>query len=295
MENAHEPRSTNPEKVRNAKSPTQVDLSQGPSALDAIKVKQRTAWSSGDYSRIGVTLQIVGETLSEAVDLHAGEHVLDVASGNGNAALAAARRGATVLATDYVPSLLTNAQARAAAERLDIEFSEGDAEALPFVDADFDVVLSTFGVMFTANQERAAAELLRVCRPGGRIGLANWTPEGFVGQLFKAVAAQVPPPPIPSPLRWGTESGLYELLGDRASSVSIERRQFTFRYISPKHWLHVFREFYGPVNKAFGALDARGQEHLSQSLLVLARQFNRATDGTLVVPSDYLEVVVHRK
>jgi ubiquinone/menaquinone biosynthesis C-methylase UbiE len=258
--------------------------------LDAIKTKQQATWASGDYAVIGTTLQIVGESLCEAVDLSAGSRVLDVAAGNGNASLAAARRGAEVVASDYVDHLLDRARQRAAADGLAIEARVADAEDLSFEDASFDAVLSTFGVMFTPNPERAASELVRVCRPGGRIGLANWTPEGFVGQMFKIVGAHVPPPAgVPSPLQWGTEARLQELFGDRAD-VAVTRKMFTFRYRSAEHWFETFREFYGPTFKAWGALDGDGQESFRSQLIALADGANR-TSGALSVDSEYLEVV----
>ena len=259
--------------------------------FDAIKTRQQGTWSSGDYAVIGTTLQIVGETLCEAVDIGAGEDVLDVAAGNGNASLAAARRGASVIASDYVPGLLTGTHNRAAAEGLSIEAKEADAEALPFGDDSFDVVLSTFGVMFAPNQERSASELVRVCRPGGRIGLANWTPDGFIGQMFKTVGRYVAPPAgIRSPVEWGTEGRLAELFAD-CSKVQLRRKEFIFRYRSAEDWLDTFREYYGPTLKAFGALDAGAQSGLEQDLLALANEHNTGTGRGLRIPSTYLEVV----
>jgi len=268
-----------------------------PPALDlaAVKAKQRAAWSSGDYSVVGTTLQIVGEALCEAVDLRSGARVLDVACGNGNAALAAARRFAKVTGVDYVPALLARAGARAAADGLTIELREGDAEALPFPDAAFDVVLSTFGVMFAPDQERAARELLRVCRHGGRIGLASWTPDGFVGQMFKVVGSHVPPPAgLRGPPLWGTEARLAELFGAEARELGTKRREFTFRYRSAAHWLEIFRTWYGPVQRAFAALDPEGQEALASDLTDLIERLNASGDGTMVVPSAYLEAVIAR-
>jgi ubiquinone/menaquinone biosynthesis C-methylase UbiE len=263
--------------------------------VKALKTRQQAAWSSGDYAVIGTTLQIVGEELCEAVDVRSGERVLDVAAGNGNVALAAARRGCVVVATDYVPALLERARERAAAERLAMEFREADAEALPFPDGSFDAVVSTFGVMFTPDQERAAAELMRVCKPGGRIGLANWTPDGFIGQVFKAIGRYIPPPPGgKSPALWGTRSRLAELFAD-AASISSAQRSFAFRYRSPEHWLDTFTTFYGPVLKTFAALAPDAQSGLRRDLLELAGRFNRAGDGTMVVPSDYLEIVITRR
>jgi SAM-dependent methyltransferase len=263
--------------------------------LGAVKRRQQAAWSSGDYAVVGTTLQIVGERLCEALDLRAGQRVLDVAAGNGNVALAAARRWCEVMATDYVPALLDRAQQRAAADGLRIEFRVADAEALPFADESFDAVVSSFGVMFTPDQDRAAAELMRVCRRGGRIGLANWTPDGFIGQLFKTIGRHVPPPAgVRSPALWGTRERLAELFTPHGASVEATPRSFVFRYRSPEHWLEVFRTFYGPVQKTFDSLDANGQAALARDLLDLARRFNRAEDGTLAAPGEYLEVVVSR-
>jgi ubiquinone/menaquinone biosynthesis C-methylase UbiE len=263
--------------------------------LGALKARQQGAWSSGDYAVVGTTLQIVGEELCEALDLRAGQKVLDVAAGNGNASLAAARRWCDVVATDYVGALLERARERADAERLAIEFREADAEALPFPDGGFDAVVSTFGVMFTPDQERAAAELARVCRPGGKIGLANWTPEGFVGQLFKTIGKHVPPPPgARSPALWGTRARLAELFEPHAASVRTAQRHFVFRYRSPEHWLEIFRTYYGPVLKAFAALEPPARSALEHDLLDLIRRFDRSGDDSAVVPGEYLEVVVTR-
>ncbi|GAA4404437.1 class I SAM-dependent methyltransferase [Quisquiliibacterium transsilvanicum] len=264
--------------------------------LAAIKARQQLAWSSGDYARIGTTLQIVGESLCEALDLRPGEKVLDVAAGNGNASLAAARRWCDVVATDYVPALLERARARAAADGLELSFQEADAEALPFADARFDVVVSTFGVMFTPDQDRAAAEMLRVCRPGGRIGLANWTPDGFIGQLFKTIGRHVPPAAgARSPALWGTPARIAEMFEAQASSIQAAPRQFVFRYPSPQHWVDYFRTWYGPVLKAFAALDGPAQEALGKDLVELAGKFNRSGDHTMVVPGEYLEIVIARR
>ena len=261
--------------------------------LAAVKTKQHLAWSAGDYAVVGTTLQFVGESLCEALDLRAGERVLDVAAGNGNATLAAARRWCDVVSTDYVPALLERGRARASAEGLPVQ---ADAENLPYPDHSFDVVLSTFGVMFTPDQEKAAAEMARVCNPGGRVGLANWTPASFIGELFKLIGRYLPPAAgVKSPALWGTEEHLRELFGEQIDSITIERKHFTFRYRSAAHWLEVFRTFYGPMHKAFGALDAAHQESLAADLIALAERFNRATDGTLVSPSEYIEVVIKRK
>jgi ubiquinone/menaquinone biosynthesis C-methylase UbiE len=272
-------------------------VSQNPtSAPDfaAIKAKQQATWASGDYSVIGTTLQIVGESLCEAVDLQAGERVLDVAAGNGNATLAAARRGCRVTSTDYVGALLERAAKRAAAERLTVEFKEADAEALPFQDASFDVVLSTFGVMFAPDHSRTARELSRVCRSGGRIALANWTPEGFIGQVFKTVGKHVAPPAgVKSPAFWGTEDWLREIFGNQVS-LKATRKHFVFRYRSAQHWLETFRTYYGPTLKAFAALPAEKQDALAVDLIALAQKCNSRTD-TFAAPSEYLEVVITKR
>ncbi len=264
--------------------------------LAAVKNKQLLAWSSGDYAVVGTTLQIVGESLCEALDLRAGERVLDVAAGNGNATLAAARRWCDVVSTDYVPALLEWGRGRASAEGLPVQFEQADAENLPYTDHSFDVVLSTFGVMFTPDQDKAAAEMARTCKPGGRIGLANWTPASFVGEIFKTMGKYVPPAAgVKSPALWGTEARLRELFGERLDSIAIERRDFVFRYRGAAHWLEVFRTFYGPMHKAFGALGTEMQASLAADLIALAERFNRATDGTLVAPSEYIEVVIRCK
>ena len=263
--------------------------------LATIKRRQQVAWGAGDYAVIGTTLQIVGELLCEAVDLRSNQLVLDVAAGNGNATLAAARRFAEVVSTDYVDALLDRGRQRAQAEGLAVTFRQADAEALPFTDASFDVVLSTFGVMFTPNQEQAASELRRVCRPGGKIGMANWTSGGFVGKLFKIIGKYVPPPPgVKSPALWGNETHLATLFGSKAS-VAAEIRNFVFRYRSPKHWVEIFRSYYGPIVKAFAAIDAEARETFEADLYALLDEFNVAEDGTLVIPSEYLEVVVTKR
>jgi SAM-dependent methyltransferase len=264
--------------------------------LAAVKTRQQAAWSSGDYAIVGTTLQIVGEELCEAMDIRAGSKVLDVAAGNGMASMAAARRWCEVTSTDYVPDLLERGRARAVAGGMSIEFKEADAEDLPFDNNGFDVVLSTFGVMFTPNQEKAAAELLRVCRPKGKIGLANWTPDGFIGQVFKTLGKYLPPPDgVKSPALWGTRARLAEMFGPDASQVKCETRMFNFRYRSADHFLHVFQTFYGPVLKAFAALDPSRQEVLHNDLHALVVRMNRARDGSMVVPSEYLEVVITKR
>lgn len=264
--------------------------------LAAVKNKQHAAWSAGDYAVVGTTLQIVGESLCEALDLHAGERVLDVAAGNGNATLAAARRWCEVVSTDYVPALLERGRTRASAEALQIQFEQADAEKLPYADQSFDVVMSSFGVMFTPDQDKAASEMARVCKVNGRIGLANWTPTSLVGEIFKLLGKYLPPAAgVKSPALWGTEARLHELFASRIDAIDIERKNFMFRYHNAAHWLEVFRTFYGPINRAFAALDAEKQQALAADLISLVEQFNQATDGTLVAPSEYLEVVIKCK
>ncbi|MBK5103008.1 MAG: methyltransferase domain-containing protein [Burkholderiales bacterium] len=263
--------------------------------LAAVKGRQQLAWSAGDYAVVGITLQIVGESLCEALDLRPGERVLDVAAGNGNATLAAARRWTDVTSTDYVPALLERGRARASAEGLPVQFEQADAENLPYADGSFDVVLSTFGVMFTPDQDKAASEMARVCKPGGRIGLANWTPTSFVGEMFKLMGRYLPPAAgVKSPALWGMEERLRELFRDRLDSIAIEHKDFVFRYRSAAHWLEVFRTYYGPVQKAFGALDTAMQKSLATDLIALAERYNRATDGSLLAPGQYIEVVLKR-
>jgi ubiquinone/menaquinone biosynthesis C-methylase UbiE len=263
--------------------------------LSAIKTRQQAAWSAGNYAVVGTTLQIVGEMLCEAVDVKSGEHVLDVAAGNGNATLAAARRYAAVTSTDYVPALLDSAQRRAEAEGLAIDFRVADAENLPFPDGAFDVALSTFGVMFTPDQERAASELLRVVRPGGRIGLANWTPSGFIGQVFATLGRHVPPAPgLKPPSRWGNREWLNATFGPGIARITTAPRDFMFRYRSPEHWLEVFRTWYGPIHMAFRTLDTTAQQALAADLIALVQRCNRPDTEAVVLPSQYLEVVIEK-
>lgn len=262
----------------------------------AIKQRQQATWASGDFAIIGVTLQIVGESLAEAADIRAGERVIDIAAGNGNATLAAARRFARVTSTDYVPALLEKGRMRAAAEGLEIAFREADAEALPFYDASFDVALSTFGVMFAPDHARCAGEMMRVVRGGGRIGMANWTPSGFIGQMFKTVGRHVPPPAgLVSPVMWGSEEYLRQLFGDATVSIRAQPKIFNFRYASAAHMIQVFRDYYGPVHKAFAALDPAGRLALEQDLTTLIEGANTAGDNSLVVPAEYLEAVIIKR
>ena len=278
-------------------APSSAAATQQPQPdFDALKARQHSAWSSGDYAVVGATLQIVGEELCETLDLRAGQRVLDVAAGNGNVTLAAARRWCEVVSTDYVRALLDRGRLRATADGLSVEFREADAEALPFDSEAFDAVVSTFGVMFTPNQDRAASELIRVCKRGGKIGLANWTPEGFIGQLFRTLGKHLPPPAgAKSPLLWGTEARIKEMFGAAASDIHAERRNFVFRYRSPEHFVEVFRTYYGPTVKAFDALDAARQDALKRDILALIGTMNRSGDGTMVLPGEYLEIAITRR
>jgi ubiquinone/menaquinone biosynthesis C-methylase UbiE len=264
--------------------------------LNAIKEKQQKTWASGNYAVIGNQLVIMGERLCEAVDVHSGQKILDVATGSGNTAISAARRYCDVTGIDYVPELIEQAKERAGAERLEITFEVGDAENLPYPDASFDVVLSTVGVMFAPDQEKTADELLRVCKPGGKIGLANWTPDGFIGNMFRTVGKHVPPPPgIKPPPLWGTEERLRELFGEGISSLHTTRRSYAFRALSAEHLIESFRTYYGPVHKAFESLDAAGQDAFARDLEELLHNWNTSGDETIVAPSDYLEVVAVRR
>jgi ubiquinone/menaquinone biosynthesis C-methylase UbiE len=267
-----------------------------PLDLATLKTRQQGAWSSGDYAVVGTTLQIVGESLCEALDLRAGQRIIDVAAGNGNATLAAARRWCEVVSTDYVPALLERGRVRANAEGLAVKFKEADAEALPFLDSAFDAAISTFGVMFTPDQEKSASELLRVCRRGGKIGLANWTPESFVGQMFKVIGKFLPPAAgTRSPAEWGVPTRVTELFSAGAASIRAEQRHFVFRYRSADHFIDIFKNYYGPMLKAFGALDESGQRALRNDLHALIGRMNDAVDGTMVVESEYLEVVITKR
>jgi SAM-dependent methyltransferase len=274
-----------------------LEVVNKPAAPDfaAIKAKQHAAWSAGDYSVVGVTLQIVGESLCEAMDLRAGQSVLDVAAGNGNCSLAAARRFCEVTSTDYVQDLLRRGRERAEAEHLPMTFKVADAEALPFDEGTFDAVTSTFGVMFAPDQDKAAGELMRVCRSGGKIGLANWTPDSFIGQLFKTLGRYIPPAAgLRSPALWGDRQRLGELFAD-AGAIEVNERHFVLRYRSPQHWIETWRSIYGPLQKAFDTLDADKQQALHADLIALIGSLNAARDGTMVVPSTYLEVVVTKR
>ena len=269
-----------------------------PEAIDlaTIKSRQQTMWASGDFGVIGALIHVVAERMVDSADLVAGSRVLDVAGGTGNAAIAAARCGCDVTCTDYVPALLERGRERARAERLNIEFAEADAESLPFDDGEFDAVISTFGAMFAPDQRRAADELVRACRSGGTIALASWTPEGFLGELFRATAAHVPPPPgVASPLRWGTEAGITELLGDSVEFVSTRRRTFTWRFRRPAEMIDTLREWYGPTVKAFEAVGPAGAAALERDLIAVVERAARSKDGAIAVPAEYLEIVAVKR
>ena len=277
-------------------SSTPAAAPTGAPDMAAIRQRQQATWASGDFAMIGVTLQIVGESLAEAADIRAREEVIDIAAGNGNATLAAARRFARVTSTDYVPALLQRGRERADAEGLQVSFRVADADALPFPDASFDVAVSTFGVMFAPDHPRAAQEMLRVVRDGGRIAMANWTPEGLVGQLFKLIGKHVPPPAgLNSPALWGTTDYLQELFGVPSQQLQAQRKLFNFRYASAQHWIQVFRDYYGPVHKAFAALPPDGARALEQDLTSLLDSLNTAGPSSLVVPAEYLEVVIGKR
>lgn len=268
-----------------------MTVTSPPIDFATIKQRQQATWATGDYAVVGTTLQIVGETLCEAADVRAGEKVLDVAAGNGNATLAAARRFAEVTSTDYVGTLLERGRERADAERLHVAFEIADAEALPFANGSFDVALSSFGVMFTPNQEQAASELQRVVREGGRIGLASWTPDSFIGQLFKVMGKHVPPPAgVSPPALWGTGERLGELFP--GCKIKATRQHFNFRYKSASHLLEVFKTYYGPTNRAFAALDPSRQAALQSDIVQLVESLNVGGQASLIVPSAYLETVI---
>jgi ubiquinone/menaquinone biosynthesis C-methylase UbiE len=264
--------------------------------LDGLKAKQQKTWASGDYGAVAALIQPISDKLVEAADLSAGSRVLDVGTGTGNAAIAAARCLCAVVGVDYVRPLLDRAAERAAAERFAIKFREGDAEALPCEDGEYDAVLSVVGAMFAPDQEAVTAELLRVCRPGGTIALANWTPDGFIGELFRTVGRRVPPPPgVRAPTEWGYEPRLRELFGDAVSDLTVTPRVFTFRFETAEAFADYFRSNYGPTLKAFEALDEDGGKLLYADLVDLAIRYNASrTDSTVRIPSAYVEVVAHK-
>ena len=251
------------------------------------------SWSCADYARIGVTLQITGEELAEAADFRPGAHILDVAAGNGNATLAVARRFCEVTSTDYVQPLLDKGRARVEAEGLEADFRIADAQDLPFADNRFDGVISTFGAMFAPDQQATASELLRVCKPGGKIALASWTPPGFIGRLCKLIGSHMSAAPgFQAPANWGREEWIREHFEPHASEIRILWKAFNFRYHSPEHYVDVFRTYYGLTRKAFEKVGPEGEKALHDDMCNLCREFDIATDGTLCAASDYAEVVI---
>ncbi len=260
--------------------------------FEAIKEKQQAAWASGDYGKVGVTLQITGERLCEYMDISPGQKVLDVAAGNGNATLAAARRFCDVTSSDYVPELLEQGKKRCEANAFAVKFQQADAENLPFSDDQYDAVLSTFGVMFTPNQTQSAAELIRVCKQGGKIGMTNWTPDGFIGQLFKLIGQYVPPPSgVQSPANWGSEAFIQDQFG-ACTRIETRKRHFNFRYQSPSHWIDLFRNYYGPIHKAFSALDVSTAANFEADINELIQRLNVSATDNMVLPSEYLEISI---
>jgi ubiquinone/menaquinone biosynthesis C-methylase UbiE len=278
---------------RAAPIPSVEDMSE--LVLEGLKAKQQKTWASGDYGAVAALIHPMAEETIQAADLSAGAEVLDVAAGTGNASIAAARCGCRVTATDYVPGLLVRARERAEAERLPLTTEVADAENLPCADGRYDAVVSVVGAMFAPDQERTAAEMTRVVRRGGTIALANWTPDGFIGEMFRTVGRRVPPPPgIRGPVEWGSEERVRELFGDRVSDLRTERREFVFRFTSPEHFADYFREHYGPTLKAFEALGPDGGKPLYDDLVALAGRYNTATDGTARIPSAYLQIIATR-
>jgi SAM-dependent methyltransferase len=264
--------------------------------FEAVKQRQQQAWASGDFAVVAARIVLVAEQLCDTADLHAGWRVLDVATGSGNAAIAAARHGCDAVGVDYVPALLDRGRRRAAVEGLEVELLEGDAESLPFPDASFDAVTSVFGSMFAPDHAQAAAELLRVCRPGGTIALASWTPDGFIGELFRTVAKHVPPPAgVQSPMLWGTRAHLRELFGEGITSLEVTERTFTFRFLSAEEFVTFFRLWYGPTLKAFAALNDVAGDALERDLVELVRRFDRLGTGATAVPATYTEAVAVRR
>jgi len=261
--------------------------------LSVIKARQQKTWASGDFAVVASRIVLASELLADAADLRAGWKVLDVACGNGNATLAAARSGTYALGIDYVPELLEGGRGRAVAEGLDVEFRLGDAEDLPVEDASFDAVLSVFGTMFAPDHQRAADEIIRAARPGGTVGLASWTPDGFIGQMFGVIARHVPAPPgVGSPLLWGTEQHLSGLFGAAAADARSVRRTCTWRFTSPEEFVTFFRRWYGPVLKAFEGLGQGGRAALAHDLAQLARHWDRNHGGSIAIPATYLETIL---
>ena len=265
------------------------------SGLAQVKERQQLMWASGDFHAVATLIQPLADVLCDTVDLQAGWRVLDVACGSGNASIAAARCGCDAVGIDYVPALLARGRRRAEAEGLSVELLEGDAEAIPFPDGSFDAVLSVYRSMFAPNHRQAAKELARVCKPGGRIGLATWTPNGFIGEMLNVVAAHVPPPPgVPSPILWGTESYLRDLFGDQVDTLTSTERTFTFRFRSAEEYVDYFRTYYGPTVKAFETAGTAGADALFGDLVDLVRRYARTTSGPVSIPATYLETVAGR-
>lgn len=264
--------------------------------FSAITLRQQGVWASGDYAAVAARIPLISELLCDAADLSSVDRVLDVAGGSGNTALAAARCGSEVVSVDYVPSLLERARARSAAEGLSVKYVEADVQALPFADDSFDAVVSALGVMFAPDHRTAADEMLRVCRSGGTIALANWTPQGFIGGLLRTVGAHVPPPAgVSSPTLWGTEEHVRELMGGDVAEMSVRRREYTFRFDSPRHFTTFFRENYGPTRAAFRSLGADGERALAEDIDDLVRRHDRRNGvGPVAIPADYLEIVAIR-
>jgi SAM-dependent methyltransferase len=264
--------------------------------LASLSQRQKAVWFAGNYAAIAATQQIVAETLCAAASIAAAEHVLDVASGTGNAAIAAARRLAHVTAIDFVSEHLAYGRARAMAEGLPAEFRLGQAENLPFGDGMFDVVVSAFGAMFVPDQRKAARELTRVCRAGGRIALACWTPDGLMGRVHALIDRYVAPPPgTESPMQWGREDHLRDLFGARATAIAVRRRTVDVCYRSPEHWLAMAQTHYGPLNRAIDSLDLERRKALQAELVETVRSYNVAGPDTLIAPAAYLEAIVHRR
>ena len=264
--------------------------------LNAVKAQQLKTWATGDFAMIAWNTVFPCELLCEAVELRAAQKVLDVATGSGNAALSAARRRCEASGIDYVPALIERARERAAVERLPARFEVGDCEEIPYPDGSFDAVLSVYGSMFAPNQEKAAQELIRVCRSGGRIGMANWTPAGFWGRTFGLVAKYLPPPEgLRPPPEWGTEKRLRELFGSATSSIHIIERSALFRYRDSAHWIEVFRTYFGPIMRVLETLDVKQRGEFLTELDDTLNRFNRSGDDTLVVSADYLEVVMTKR
>jgi SAM-dependent methyltransferase len=261
----------------------------------AVTSRQQGVWSQGDYGKIGSLLSWLGESLVRELDVHSGERVLDVAAGNGNASLPAARRFADVLSTDYVPALLEETRRRADADGVVLRMEVADAQALPYDDGSFDVVMSTIGAMFAPDQSAVAREMTRVCRSGGRIGMANWTPDSMVGDMFRTVSRHVPPPQGLQPaVAWGTRDRLAELLGPHCSDLRVTRRTCAMRFPSARTCMEYFRTWYGPTLAAFAAVGEAGRDQLERELVEVYDSHNTTTDGTLAMDVAYLEVVAVR-